>query len=223
VTLTYLDDRRTAGDPDPAEPIMTTVNGITFRAGRRTAAHLAWTDDRLRENGKWLRIIQPCYNTTVNASAGTHDGDGCVDVDIQGMSWADSQTALRKLGWAAWFRPYKPGVWGDHIHMVSLGCPGPVGVYIPGQVDDYYAHRTGLVGHGPDPTYHPADVDSTIFDYPAWLEEQPMNEADKVWLERLIEAKLAANNPTLVKAIWDAAVDKAGTAARAALRKAAGL
>jgi hypothetical protein len=151
---------------------MTTVNGITFRAGRRTAAHLAWTDDRLRENGKWLRIIQPCYNTTVTASAGTHDGDGCVDVDVQGMSWADSQTALRKLGWAAWFRPYKPNVWGDHIHMVSLGCPGPVGIYIPGQVDDYYAHRTGLIGHAPDPTWHPADIDSTIFDYPAWVIKQ---------------------------------------------------
>lgn len=223
---TYLPDRRTDGDPDPAEPITTTVNGTTFRAGRRTAAHLAWTDTRLREKSKRLRILQPCYHTGVAASAGTHDGDGCVDVEVVGMSWEDGQAELRRLGWAAWFRPYTPGVWPSHIHMVSIGCPGPVGIYVPGQVDDYYRHALGLKGQhdsGDDPTWHPVDIDSTVFDYPAWIEEQPMTPDDKKWFSDLIDAKLAANNDTLVASVLAAAVNKAGDSVRKALRIAAKL
>src|SRR5207253_785941 len=119
MALTYLADRRTTGDPDPAQVTTTTLNGITFRAGRRTAAQLAWTDERLGVMGKTLRILQPPYNSSVPASKGTHDFDGVVDVEVQGMAWEDAQTELRALGWAAWFRPYTPGLWGAHIHMVS--------------------------------------------------------------------------------------------------------
>jgi hypothetical protein len=53
--------------------------------------------------------------------------------------------------------------------------------------------------------------------------EDTLNADDKAWLENLIDTKLAANNPTLVKAVWDAVVDRASHTARAALRKAAGL
>ena len=186
---TYLPDRRTDGSPDPAEVVTVTLNGKTFRAGRRTAAHLAATDEALRAKSKWLRIIQPCYNTGVDASAGTHDGDGCLDVEVVGMSWEDGQAELRALGWAAWFRPYTPGLWGSHIHMVSLGCPGPVGVYVPGQVADYYAHRSGLKGHAPDPSWHPRDIDATVFNYPAWTEAHDMTPEQQAQLDR-IEAKL---------------------------------
>lgn len=188
MTLTHLPDRRTAGDPDPAEVTTTTLNGVTFRAGRRTAAHLVWTDERLRAKSKWLRVIQPCYHVGIGASAGTHDGDGCLDVEVIGMSWEDGQAELRRLGWAAWFRPYTPGLWSAHIHMVSLGCPGPVGVFVPGQVEDYYAHRSGLKGHAPDPTWHPADIDSTVFDYPAWLEDQDMSPEQAAQLDGLTKA-----------------------------------
>lgn len=226
MSLTYLPDRRTAGDPDPAEVVTATLNGVTFHAGRRTAAHLAWTDDRLREKGKRLRILQPCYHTGVAASAGTHDGDGCVDVEVDGMSWEDGQSELRRLGWVAWFRPYTPGVWPSHIHMVSIGCPGPVGIYVPAQVDDYYRHALGLKGQhdsGDDPTWHPADIGSTVFDYPAWTEEQPMNADDKQWLENLIDAKLADQRAGIVNDLLSAAVNKAGDSVRKALRLAAKL
>jgi hypothetical protein len=215
--MTYLSDRRTGGT-SPAEVIDTTLNGVTFKAGRRTAAHLAWTDDEARRRGAQLRIIQPCFNTGVAASAGTHDFDGVVDVEVENMDWLDGQRFLREHGWAAWYR--FPPTFGNHIHAVSLGCPGPVGIYVPGQVNDYYAHRNGLAGHDRDITWYPADIDSTVFDYPAW--EDALNADDKKWLSELIDAKLAANNTTLVKAVWDAAVDKAQTTARAALRKAAG-
>jgi hypothetical protein len=169
--VTFLADRRTEGTR-PAEVIDTTLNGVTFRAGRRTAAHLAWTDDGARRRGALLRVIQPCYNTGVGASAGTHDFDGVLDVEVEGMAWLDGQRFLREHGWAAWYR--FPPTFGNHLHMVSLGCPGPVGVYVPGQVDDYYAHRNGLKGHDRDVTWHPADIDSTVFDYPAYEETRDM-------------------------------------------------
>jgi hypothetical protein len=158
-------------------------------------------------------FMQGCYNTGVAASAGTHDFDGVVDVEVENMDWLDGQRFLREHGWAAWYR--FPPKFGNHLHAVSLGCPGPVGIYVPGQVDDYYAHRNGLAGHDRDITWYPADIDSTVFDYPAW--EDALNADDKKWLSDLIDAKLAANNTTLVKAVWDAAVDKAQTTA---LRKA---
>jgi hypothetical protein len=73
--------------------------------------------------------------------------------------------------------------------MVSLGYPGHVGVYVPGQVADYYAHRSGLKGHAPDPTWHPVDIDSTVFDYNAWEANREMSPDDKAQLDR-IEKKL---------------------------------
>lgn len=161
---------------DPAEVITATVAGSTFKACRFCAAHIADTAQDL----PGLRIIQPPWNVGVPASAGTHDRCACFDVAVDGMEWLAAQKALRALGWAAWFRPYTPGVWGNHIHMVSLGCPAPKGIYVPGQIADYYDHRNGLAGHAQDQSWHPADIDATVFDYPAWLEEHDMTpEQDK--------------------------------------------
>lgn len=159
-----------------AQVITVTIGGKTFRAGRRTAAHLLWTIARLKAKhpGTTLEVIQPCYNTGVAASAGTHDKDGVLDVRIVGLPWLAAQGFLRSSGWAAWWR--HSGTWEAesmwHIHMVSLGCPGPLGIYVPGQIDDYYAHRDGLADHAHDPTWHPADIAKTVFDYPAWQAAQ---------------------------------------------------
>lgn len=171
--------------PNPAEVITVTLGGKKFRAGRRTAAHLEWTIERLAEKYPQARlvVIQACYNTGVEASAGTHDKDGVFDVEIVGLSWEDAQAFLRWHGWAAWWR--HTGSWAPrskwHIHMASLGCPGPVGYLIDGgislfgrvvassQIADYRAHRDGLAGHASDPTPHPANIDSKVFDYPAYV------------------------------------------------------
>lgn len=191
--LTHLPTalQRPLGAPDPSEVVTTTLNGTTFRAGRRTAAHLVATDEALRQtSGQWLRVIQPCYHTGVAASAGTHDGDGCLDVEVVGLSWGDGQTALRGLGWAAWHRTPAQG-FEDHIHMVSLGCPGPVGVFIPGQVDDYGRHALGLKGRhdsGDDHSVFPADIAATYFDYPGYLEDN----VDDATIAKIAAATAAA-------------------------------
>lgn len=163
--------------PNPAEVITVTLGDKTFRAGRRTAAHLQWTIERLAKvhPGAHLHVMQPCYNTGVALSAGTHDKDGCLDVSIAGLSWPETQKFLRRCGWAAWWRHTgswsSPSIW--HVHMASLGCPGPVGVFVPGQIDDYHRHAFGLAGQhtsGSDPSWFPPDIDATVFDYRAYWE-----------------------------------------------------
>lgn len=150
-----------------------TVTGKPAYMGRRTGAHLDHTIEVLARvhPGAKLHIIQSAYNTGVAASAGTHDKDACLDVYIEGLDWWTSQAFLRKLGWAAWYR-YPPS-FGRHIHMISLGYgSAPVGRFVPGQVSDYYNHKTGLVGHKNDPSWHPADISSTVFDYRDYLKRK---------------------------------------------------
>lgn len=167
-----------------------TVAGVTFKASRRTTWHLRWTIWmlKLRHPNKTLSIFQTCYHTGVDASAGTHDFDACLDVWIEGMDPWKAQTFLRRRGWAAWFR--HPPLFGDHIHMVSIP-PGlranptadevaeafarlgiRVGAYVPGQVDDYYAHAYGLAGQhraGSDDSWFPDSINRTVFRRRWWF------------------------------------------------------
>lgn len=161
-----------------------TTSGKTARMGRRTAAHVDYTIWRLsvKHPRAKFHIIQSAYNTGVAASAGTHDRDGCLDVYIEGLDWWDQQRFLRECGWAAWYR--YPPTFGRHIHMISLGCPGPLGEFVPGQIRDYYNHALGLKNQhhsGADGSWFPPDIDATIFDYSAWLkikEELDMSHAE---------------------------------------------
>ncbi len=193
--------------PDPAERITITLGGRTFDAGRRTAAHLQVTHEAFERRFPELQLLiaQPPYNEGVELSAGTHDKDGVPDwyvarggsvlASTEADYWA-TQRFLREQGWAVWFR--HTGSWahrgGWHLHGVSLGCPGPVGIYVPGQIDDYYRHTLGLAGQhdsdldkswfpgdqGPPPwpvgtpEQWRRDIDATVFDYPAWIEENEM-------------------------------------------------
>lgn len=159
------------GDPD--EKIVwraaTTTGGKPVYGSRRTIAHLEFTNEESRiQFGTGLVIFQGAYNTTVSASAGSHDRDAAIDCYIPGVDWWESQRFLRELGWAAWYRHTGSFADNQHIHMISLGYSTPVGYLIPGQVSDYYAHRDGLASHAIDDSWHPADIDSTIFNYPAW-------------------------------------------------------
>lgn len=206
----------------PAALITVTIGGRTFKCSRRTAAHLLWTIARLKalHPQARLEVIQGCYNIGVDASAGTHDLDACLDVRIAGLGWWEAQDFLRACGWAAWVR--QPPAFSWHIHMVSIGYPGPVGVYVPGQVDDYYRHTFGLKGqHNTDldKTWFPGDVginppvgtptewrtaiNKTVFDYPAWVRDQednmPISDDDLKKVEAAAKAgTLAALNEGVI-------------------------
>jgi hypothetical protein len=78
------------------------------------------------------------------------------------------------------------------------------------QYADYFAHRSGLVGHVSDPTWHPADIAGTIFKYAQWLEANmqltakqidqiAQAAADKVVAQLLNATVGPASDPTPVR------------------------
>lgn len=172
------------------------IYGRYFKCSKRTSAHLDWTKQQLakkaEKDGKAYRliIIQGCFNTGVSASAGTHDYDSCLDVKIEGMTWAAAQKFLRSCGWAAWWRKPSQGPWSDHIHMASLPkymlqFVARVGVYVPGQVQAYYAKKSGLASGAADPTWHPKDIRATIFQYRAYIDSLTARQRIKNLRKRL--------------------------------------
>lgn len=101
--------------------------------------------------GYELTITQGSYSTSVDASAGTHDGGGAVD--LAPFDAARKVRVLRRLGFAAWHRPrlVRDGrqVWPEHIHAVQVGNERLSRAAVE-QVHDYLAGRNGLADHGPD-------------------------------------------------------------------------
>lgn len=95
-------------------------------------------------------IYQQSYNTSVNASAGTHSGGGAIDTARYG---SDAElTIWRESGVAYW--PRGDDLYGDgmdpHCHGIVCGCPH-LSSAAADQVDDYRAGRNGLANNGPDP------------------------------------------------------------------------
>ena len=199
------------------ELIVHTSGGRTFLASRRTHAHLWETQRRLtsRRPGAFLRVIQGAYNVGVDASAGTHDKDAVVDAEIVGWDdWLAEQRFLRECGWADWVRSPPTFTW--HHHAVSLGYTTEVGIYVPAQVDDYYRHAIGLKGQhnsGSDNTWHPANIDSTVFRFPEWSDYQeahmPLNADDKDFIREVVHNAAEKAAAKAVKDLLDTDVSPA--------------
>jgi peptidoglycan hydrolase-like protein with peptidoglycan-binding domain len=112
----------------------------------------AMLQEAQRRAGRSVVLTQGSYNSGVGASGGTHDGGGAADLSVSGMSSATRTTvvrSLREVGFAAWYRPAVPGVWGAHIHAIAVSDPD-LATAAQAQVGDYYLGRDGLSGHGPD-------------------------------------------------------------------------
>ena len=140
-----------------------TWRGLKFDA--RTKAAVQAVEARL---GSTLTIYQGSYNTTVGASAGTHDGGGAVDV------WGPDPDrivrVMRNVGWAAWWRTPAQGPWTAHIHAILIGhdTASPLA---KAQVVSYDAGGTGLASGGPDPDPYRPDP-AVTFHYWTWVKEQ---------------------------------------------------
>jgi hypothetical protein len=205
------------------------VWGGAVYGGRRTLAHLEWTAAKAeRKFGHRVEVMQGAYNDDVEASAGTHDLDAAIDFFIPGLNdWWAMQRFFRECGWASWYR--YPPAFPRHVHGISLGYPpAEVGIYVPGQVEDYRNHAFGLAGQhdpGSDNSWFPPDIDKTIFDYRQWAENQealmPLNADDKAWIKDAI----AANNKQLIDTLMIERIELEGQeklTVRGALRRAAG-
>lgn len=107
----------------------------------------------------YLRPTQGSYNTSVDASAGTHAGGGAVDLSAGNLTdghLTETVRVMRSIGFAAWWRHSWEGPWIDHIHAIAIGCPD-LSPAAADQVDDYKAGRNGLANNaadtGPDVPY----------------------------------------------------------------------
>lgn len=167
-----------------------TTGGKQIKGSFRT---IAWLDRiagiTRRRFGVELQVIQACFNSGVEASAGTHDLDCCLDVWIPGIDPWRQQRFFRANGAGAWYR--HPPVFGNHIHLFVLPPREGksisddfkvygfrVGIYVDGgystrgalvtssQIADYYAHAYGLSSQhdpGSDRSWFPKDIGATIF------------------------------------------------------------
>lgn len=181
-------------------------SGRRVTGSLRTICHL----DRLnrlarKKYGVDIVVIQPPFNTTVKASAGTHDRDCCLDVYIPGVSWWEQQRFFRANGFACWYR-HLP-LFGNHIHGFTLPPREGqsisddfkvhgfvVGIYVDGgysldghlvtssQIQDYYNHAFGLANqHTPhsDKSWYPKNIEATIFDLGAYIKNRAREQRDK--------------------------------------------
>lgn len=130
-------------------------NGKVMNA--RTRAMVQEAERRL---GYSLTITQGSYSTSVGASAGTHNGGGALD--LAAYDHKRKVKVLRAIGFAAWYRPAIPGLWGAHIHALAIG-DRQLAAAAKRQVQAYYAGRDGLAGNGPDP--HPRPNPIPVFQY----------------------------------------------------------
>lgn len=117
------------------------VDWLTRKALEATADRLDYADGK-------LDLMQGSYNGgAVSASAGTHDGGGVVD--LSAYDAARKVLELRRTGFAAWYRPAIPGLWGAHIHAVLIGN-AKLSTSAKAQVSEYLAGGDGLKGNGKD-------------------------------------------------------------------------
>ncbi|MFD4636420.1 peptidoglycan-binding protein [Lentzea sp. NPDC058436] len=116
----------------------------------RTQAMLTEAESLL---GRHLVLSQGSYNPGGDpTSAGTHDGGGALDVNVDGMSAATrtaAAKALRQVGFAAWVRSPSQGNWPWHIHAVAINDTDQA-TQAQNQVGDYYLGLNGLANHRPD-------------------------------------------------------------------------
>ena len=181
--VTYLNGRRIDWRNPPRTNHMCrwtkkTMYGKPIRGSFRTLCHLNRLNNiALRRFGTELVVIQSDWNTTVAASAGTHDFDSVWDIYIPGVPWWVQQRFFRANGFGCWYR--HPPLFGNHIHGFTLPHPEGsyhgddfasqgtrVGIYVPGQLQDYYNEAFGLSGqHTPrsDHSWFPKNKNATVF------------------------------------------------------------
>lgn len=167
-----------------------TTSGRPIRGSFRTLCHMNRLNNlALRRFGREISVIQPDWNTTVRASAGTHDFDATWDLWIPGVDPWVQQRFFRANGLGGWMR--RPPLFGWHYHGFTLPPREgqsisddfkvhgfKVGVYVDGgyssrgrlvtssQIADYYNHAFGLSNAhtpGSDRTWYPKSIPATIF------------------------------------------------------------
>lgn len=171
----------------------TTVDGQTLN--QRTADMLAmWQFNALTD----FYVIQGSYNKGgVSQSAGTHDGGGALDISVYGLGdlsdkkWIVKQGRL--VGFAAYYRPTRPGLWNEHIHAIAIG-DAEASYGARSQMVEYRAGGDGLVGSNPDP-------DPRVHPIPVWP-RVPLKTISALTAYRQFKAKRPKPRVTVKRIQW---------------------
>ena len=132
---------------------------ITHR-GRSNVSADTWAALKEAERLAGFRFVitQGGYNAgAVEASAGTHDGGGVVDIrarDLSPSRRAIAVRCLRKVGFAAWLRLVSQGFAVIHIHAVLKGDQD-LSRSAAAQVRSFEQGRTGLKSNQRDTSTDP--------------------------------------------------------------------
>lgn len=154
-------------------------------------------------------VTQGSYQSTVAASAGTHDKGGAVD-----LRWCGHFVclhALRRAGMAAWHRTPAQGPWPDHVHAVVIGHP-LLADSAHRQVIAYLNGRNGLKNDGADDGPRLDPIPRPVWPYPQ-EDDMPLSNDD---IDR-IAAAVAKTTPAAVLA---AEIADDGRTVKKALRQA---
>jgi hypothetical protein len=121
-----------------------------WQLNKRTAAMVEAAEKLYKSK---FAILQGSYNKGgVEASAGTHDGGGAIDIDVRTKSAAQRVAvvkAMRAVGFAAWLRTPAQGNWPYHVHAIAVGDKD-LSRGAATQVAEYRRKRNGLANRGKD-------------------------------------------------------------------------
>lgn len=149
--------------------------------------------------GYQLAITQGSYQSSVAASAGTHDRGGVVDISVKGMDTAQRRTvvrALRLAGMAAWWRTPAQGDWPDHIHAVVSVHPD-LAPAAARQVEALRRGENGLAGRGPDDGPRVIPLPAPVWPWPP-KKKRPVEVRAAI---KRLRARLAVAGPVEAKRI----------------------
>lgn len=168
--------------PKPCRKVwvdLPTTFSTGFWAGNQTAVHVEWTKAKAEKLGYVFRVLQGCYHTGYEPSAGTHDKDQVLDMILLdqhgGIVPGKIQSHFfRWHYWWGWWRTPEQG-FPYHFHGISgrrRQCA--IGDYVPGQITDWKNKALGLKDHhtpGSDPMPYPANHATYYFPYHDVLED----------------------------------------------------
>lgn len=122
----------------------TNVDALTIACIERAESIMR---SRHKKIAHLFAVTQGSYQSSVAASAGTHDGGGAVD--LMWCGHVECVRALREAGMAAWHRNPSQGKWKDHIHAVVVDHP-KLAPSAARQITAYRARRNGLANNAAD-------------------------------------------------------------------------
>ena len=129
------------------------MSGARVKVNVRTRVMIERAESYMKQMGinSKLSISQGSFNTSVSASAGTHDGGGALDIRINNFSSASADKvvkALRMAGFAGWRRGANDS-FSPHIHAIAIGDRSATQI-AKNQVAEYRRGGDGLVGPSGD-------------------------------------------------------------------------